>query len=280
MRLGTIRLDGNVTDTRAVRVEGGELVVLDFSDVGQLLAAEALEDVATLDGQRVPMAEADWAPLITEPGKIICVGVNYRDHAIEMGSELPKYPTCFSKFTEALIGANDDLHLPHPDVSVRNDWEAELCVVMGSHARHVTKEEAVDHVAGYTVFNDFSVRDWQKRTSQFLLGKTFEHASALGPVMTTADELGDGSGLAIRSAVNGVVKQESNTDQLVFGVAELISVISTAVTLAPGDLIATGTPGGVGAGRDPQEWLVDDDTLTITIEGIGEIENRCVVANL
>lgn len=280
MRLGTIRLDGNVTDTRAVRVEGGELVVLDFSDVGQLLAAEALEDVATLDGQRVPMAEADWAPLITEPGKIICVGVNYRDHAIEMGSELPKYPTCFSKFTEALIGANDDLHLPDPDVSVRNDWEAELCVVIGSHARHVTKEEAVDHVAGYTVFNDFSVRDWQKRTSQFLLGKTFEHASALGPVMTTADELGDGSGLAIRSAVNGVVKQESNTDQLVFGVAELISVISTAVTLAPGDLIATGTPGGVGAGRDPQEWLVDDDTLTITIEGIGEIENRCVVANL
>lgn len=277
MRLGTIRLNGNPYDTRAVRVEGDELVVLDFTDVGELLAAEATEYASTLDGERLPVAEADWAPVIPDPGKIICVGLNYRDHVLEMGHEPPEHPTCFAKFSEVLIGAHDDIHLPAADVSVRNDWEAELCVVIGSPARNVDESEALNYVAGYTAFNDFSVRDWQKRTSQFLLGKTFEHTAALGPVMTTVDELSDGSGLAISSAVNGVTKQQSNTDQLVFGVKELVAEISKAVTLMPGDLIATGTPGGVGAARTPPEWLVDDDMLTISIEGIGKIENRCIL---
>lgn len=277
MRLGTIRLNGNPLDTRAVRVDGSELVILDFADVGELLAAEANEYAATHDGERMPIGQADWAPVVPDPGKIICVGLNYRDHVIEMGSALPEHPTCFAKFTEVLIGANDDIHLPRADVSVRNDWEAELCVVIGSSARNVRESEALDYVAGYTAFNDFSVRDWQKRTSQFLLGKTFEHTAALGPVMVTVDELDDGTGLKISSAVNGVVKQQSNTDQLIFGVKQLVAEISKAVTLMPGDLIATGTPGGVGAARTPPEWLVDDDMLTISIEGIGEIENRCIL---
>ena len=276
MQLGTIRIDGS-DSTRAVRVDGDELVLLDADDVGQLLVTATPSDVEHLNGERVERATADWAPLVTSPDKIICVGLNYADHIAEMKAETPEFPTCFAKYSASLIGANDDLQLPRADVSVNNDAEAELCVVIGTSGRDISVDDAIDHVAGYTVFNDFSVRDWQKRTTQYLMGKTFEKASALGPVMTTTDELGNGSGLAISAAVNGVVKQASNTDQLVFDVVGLVSEISKAITLLPGDLIATGTPGGVGAARTPPEWLADGDELVITIEGIGEIRNRCVL---
>lgn len=275
MQLGTIRRAPTET-TAAVRVEGDELVLLDAPDVGQLLAAGGLESAREIDGERVDRSTADWAPLVARPNKIICVGLNYADHIAETNSVQPEFPNCFSKFSGALIGANDNLRLPPVDVSVKNDWEAELCVVIGKEGRGIAPSEAVDHVAGYTAFNDFSVRDWQKRTPQYLLGKTFEGASALGPVMTTTDELGDGSGLAISSSVNDEVKQSSNTDHLVFDVVHLVSELSKAITLLPGDLIATGTPGGVGAARNPPEWLVDGDELVITVEGIGELRNRCV----
>ena len=277
MKYATIRVDGG-TETSAVRVDGDELIILDYADVGALLRSDALEKAANADGERVSRAGADWAPLVTTPNKIICVGLNYADHIAEMGSVPPEFPTCFSKFSGALIGAHDDLQLPPPEISVRNDWEAELAIVIGQEGRAIPVDAALDHVAGYTAFNDFSVRDWQKRTSQFLIGKTFENASALGPAMTTTDELGDGSGLAISSAVNGEVKQSSNTDQLVFDVPHIVAEISKVITLLPGDIIATGTPGGVGAARTPSEWLVDGDELTITIEGIGEIQNRCTSA--
>lgn len=273
MQLGTVRHDDT---TRAVRVDGDELVLLEHGDVGDLLSTGGLEAARTADGERIPRQSADWAPVVLQPNKIICVGLNYADHVAEMGNAPPEHPTCFSKFSGALIGATDDLSLPAPSISTHNDWEAELAVIIGSQARKVSAEAALDHVAGYTAFNDFSVRDWQKRTSQFLLGKTFEGASALGPVMTTTDDLGDGSGLAVSSAVNGITKQSSNTDQLVFDVPYLVAEISKAITLHPGDVIATGTPGGVGAARTPPEWLVEGDELVITIEGIGEIRNTCV----
>ena len=278
MQLGTIRIDsgGNEARTAAVRVEGEEVVELGYGDVGELLRADALDDSRKADGARLPLAGVDWAPLVTAPSKILCIGMNYADHIAEMGNEPPAYPTVFSKFTSSLIGANDDIHLPATDVSVMNDWEAELCVVIGSPCRSVTPDSVLDYVAGYTAFNDFSVRDWQKRTSQFLLGKSFEHCSALGPVMTTADVLGDGGGLSIGSQVNGVEKQASNTDQLVFGVIDLVVEISKALTLLPGDLIATGTPGGVGLARTPPEFLEPGDELAITIDQIGEIRNSCV----
>ncbi len=273
MQFGTVR---TTTGTTAVRVEDDSLVALDFTDVGDVLRTGALDVAREADGERLDPASAEWASLVVRPSKIICVGLNYADHVAEMGSEPPAHPTCFSKFGEALIGANDDLQLPDPEVSTHNDWEAELAIVVGLPARRVKTEHALDYVAGYTAFNDFSVRDWQKRTSQFLLGKTFEGASALGPVLSTVDELGDGSGLAISSSVNGVTKQSSTTDQLVFDVRFLMAEISKAVTLMPGDIIATGTPGGVGAARTPPEWLVPGDELTITIEGIGTIQNTCV----
>ena len=274
MQLGTIRTDDGTT---AVRVDGDEVVLLSFTDVGEILREGSLAYASRANGDRLPIADVRWAPVVIEPNKIICVGMNYADHIAEMGNVAPTHPTYFSKFSGSLIGAYDDLQLPRPELSTQNDWEAELCVVIGEPARAISPNSAVNYIAGYTAMNDFSVRDWQKRTSQFLSGKTFESASALGPVMTTTDQLGDGSGLKISSSVNGEMKQLSNTSELVFDVPFLVSELSKVITLLPGDVIATGTPGGVGAGRDPQEWLANGDELSITIEGIGEIRNRCVL---
>lgn len=273
MKIGTMRINGA---TRVGLVEGDEVVIGDDIDVKQMLGAGRSVPFLTT-GERVSLDDVDWAPVVPEPNKIICVGLNYLDHIAEMGNTKPDAPTYFSKFSDALIGANDDIHLPDPAISTHNDWEVELCAVIGRPARHVREADAVSYVAGYTVFNDFSVRDFQRRSKQFLAGKTFEHASAVGPFMVTADELGDGSGLDVSTEVNGVVKQSSNTSELAFNVATLVSDLSQIITLLPGDLIATGTPGGVGAARTPPEWLVAGDEVVMSIEGIGELRNRCVV---
>ena len=249
--------------------------MLDSPDVGNLLL-EGVTNVGA-DGEILDLDGVEWAPLVTRPNKIICVGLNYRDHVEEMGRELPSAPTYFSKFSGALIGANDDLHLPPRSISTHNDWEAELAMIIGARARDVNVDDAYTYIAGFTVFNDFSVRDYQRRTTQFLAGKTFENASGLGPVLVTVDEIGDGSGLTISSSVNGHVKQQSNTDQLIFGPAELVADLSQIITLEPGDVIATGTPGGVGAARTPPDWLSDGDELVVTIEGIGSLRHRCVL---
>lgn len=274
MQFGTIR---HGDETRAVRLNPsqGQVEVLDSPDVGNLLL-EGVTNVGA-DGEILDLNGVEWAPLVTRPNKIICVGLNYRDHVEEMGRELPSAPTYFSKFSGALIGANDDLHLPPRSISTHNDWEAELAMIIGARARDVNVDDAYTYIAGFTVFNDFSVRDYQRRTTQFLAGKTFENASGLGPVLVTVDEIGDGSGLTISSSVNGHVKQQSNTDQLIFGPAELVADLSQIITLEPGDVIATGTPGGVGAARTPPDWLSDGDELVVTIEGIGSLRHRCVL---
>lgn len=273
MRLGTIR---TATGTRAVRAHDGHLTELPWDDVGQLLAADGVEQAREVEGETLPVADATWAPLVPNPDKIVCVGLNYRDHVEEMGRALPSHPTYFSKFRGALIGANDDIHLPDPAISTSIDWEAELCVVVGRRARHVDASEALSFIAGFTVLNDVSARDWQTRTTQFLAGKTFEAMTPVGPTMVTLDEVGDGTGLSIESRVDGEVKQSSNTDHLIFRPADLIADLSKIITLEPGDLIATGTPGGVGAGRSPQEWLSAGSELVTTISGVGELHNRCV----
>ncbi len=262
------RIDGTIDGT------GGdaEIVLLDHPDVGALLRSGA--DL-TRGGRSVPLAGATFAPVVTHPEKIICVGVNYADHIAEMGHEPPTAPTLFAKYRRALIGASDDITLPPPHISTSIDWEVELCVVIGKELRNASETEALDAVAGYTILNDVSVRDWQKRTSQFLAGKTFEGTTPVGPWMVTRDELGDGSGLAIRSEVNGVVKQDSNTSKLAIGVSEILSYLSTITTLDVGDIIATGTPGGVGAARTPPEWLAEGSEVRCSIEGIGELRNTC-----
>jgi acylpyruvate hydrolase len=185
--------------TRAGRIDGDDIVILDAADVGEVLRRGDVPET----GDAVPRAEADLAPLITAPDKIVCVGVNYLDHIEEMGRERPSAPTYFAKYATALIGATDDMILPSPDVSTHVDWEVELTIVIGRPVRHASPTEALNAVAGYTIMNDGSVRDFQRRTTQFLAGKMFEGLSPLGPVLVGTDQLGDGSGLEIRSEIDG-----------------------------------------------------------------------------
>jgi acylpyruvate hydrolase len=274
MRLATIRTgDG----THAVRVDGDTLVELDARDVGDLLRAGSavgmLEGVPT--GVEHDLATADFAPVVLDPGKIICLGLNYEDHILEMGRELPRYPTLFAKYTEALIGARDSIVLPR--VSDAVDWEVELALVIGQSVRHATAGEAADAIAGFTVANDISMRDYQSRTVEFLQGKTFEHSTPVGPWLVSPDEVGGVQpDLDVRCEVDGVLRQHSRTGKLVFTAVDVVRYMSDVVTLHPGDLVLTGTPGGVGHGMNPPVYLQPGQVVRTAIEGIGELVNRCV----
>ncbi|MFI1166930.1 fumarylacetoacetate hydrolase family protein [Streptomyces sp. NPDC020801] len=274
MRLATVR---HLTQTRAARQEGDEYVLLPYGDLGALLSSgedwRARAERET--GERIAVGDEIHAPLVPHPNKIVCLGLNYETHIREMGRDLPGYPTLFAKYDGSLIGAYDEVTLP--TVSDQVDWEAELGFVIGRTARHVPKEKALDHVAGYTVVNDVTVRDYQHRTREFLGGKTFEATTPVGPVLVTPDEFGGGEpDCEIRCEVDGEVMQRSRTSDLLFGVADIVSYVSDIITLLPGDLIATGTPGGVGAGRTPKVFLRPGQVLRTTIEGIGELRNACV----
>lgn len=274
MRLSTVRLqDGG---TAAARREGEEYVLLPFSDVGTLLGCgDWASRAAAVGGRRVPAFDSDLLTLVPHPNKIVCLGLNYASHIAEMGRPTPAYPTLFAKYDAALIG--DGAGIEMPSVSEQLDWEAELGVVIGSPGRDIDAGRALDHVAGYTVVNDVTVRDWQHRTREFLSGKTFEATTPVGPSLVTPDELPSGaSGLEIGCSVDGVMMQQSNTADLLFDVAHTIAYISQIITLVPGDLIATGTPGGVGAGRDPQVFLGAGQELRTWVEGVGHLHNPVV----
>jgi acylpyruvate hydrolase len=268
MQFATIRTDYGTT---AARLDGDVLVPLDAADVGEVLGGAARERAGA---PAVPAAEADFAPLVTRPGKIICVGLNYRAHILETGRELPEYPTLFAKFADTLLGPRDDLVLP--SVSDRVDWEVELGVVIGRPVYRATPEEAAASIAGYTVVNDVSMRDWQQRTLQWLQGKMFQHSTPVGPYLVTPDEVGHAADLEVRCEVDDAVMQQSRTSDLLFSPAEIISYASQAITLRPGDLIATGTPGGVGNARKPPVYLHPGNVLRTWIEGLGECVNHCV----
>ena len=276
MRLATVRTaDG----TRAARLEGDRLLLLRAPDVGVLLVstspASRLDTVMALESTgEIAFTDASFAPLVPNPEKIFCVGLNYRAHILEMSRELPDYPTLFAKFASGLIGAHDDLVLPL--VSKAVDWEVELGVVIGRRIRRATLEQAHDAIAGFTVVNDISMRDWQARTTQYLQGKAFDASTPVGPVLVTGDEIGDAVDLEVRCELDGIVMQRGRTSDLLFGPTAVVSYISQFATLCPGDLISTGTPGGVGAGRDPQVFLEPGQVLTTAIEGIGSCVNRCV----
>ncbi|MFG2056806.1 fumarylacetoacetate hydrolase family protein [Micromonospora sp. NPDC048930] len=275
MRLTTIRLDG---ETHAGRVDGSEIALLPFRDVGELLAAGPgwRERAAAPAARSVPLAEADFAPLTPRPEKIICVGVNYASHIAEVGLPTPEHLTIFAKYSRSLIGAYDDLVLPPQSHAV--DWEVELGVVIGSPVRHASAEEGLAAVAGYTVVNDVTMRDWQLRTSQFLQGKTFEGSTPVGPYLVTPDEVDHARDLDMTCAVDHTVMQKASTGELLFPVGEIIAYVSSIITLVPGDLIATGTPAGIGAARKPPVFLAAGQTLRTVIAGLGEQANRCVVA--
>ncbi|HYB17747.1 MAG TPA: fumarylacetoacetate hydrolase family protein [Streptosporangiaceae bacterium] len=272
MRLATIRTEYGTT---AARLEGEVLVTLDAADVGELLAVGGEGPGRTWEEKVViPVAEADFAPVVPRPGKVICVGLNYRAHIAETGRELPEYPTLFAKFADTLLGAQDDLVLP--SVSERVDWEVELGVVIGRPLYRATAEQAAAAIAGYTVINDVSMRDWQRRTSQFLQGKMFEHSTPTGPYLVTPDGLGNAADLEVRCEVDGAVVQQARTSDMLFGPAEIAAYASQVITLRPGDLIATGTPGGVGDARKPPVYLRPGNVLRTWIEGVGECVNHCV----
>ena len=271
MRFATIRTDHGTT---AARLDGDDLIPLDASDVGELLAGGGMANGQRAGGQAVPVAEADFAPVVTRPSKVICVGLNYRSHILETGRELPEYPTLFAKFADTLLGPLDDLVLP--SVSNRVDWEVELGVVIGQPVYRATPEAASAAIAGYTVINDVSMRDWQRRTLQWLAGKMFQHSTPAGPYLVTPDEVGDAADLEVRCEVDGTVMQQSRTSDLLFSPAQIVSYASQAITLQPGDLIATGTCGGVGDARKPPVYLQPGNVLRTWIEGLGECLNHCV----
>ncbi|MCW2943845.1 MAG: hpcE [Actinoallomurus sp.] len=262
MKLATLRTPRGTT---AVRVDGDTGVELGAPDVGVLLARPDWKTRAAADGPR--HALGDFAPVVPRPGKIICVGLNYRNHILEMGRELPEYPTLFAKYPEALIGAYDDIVLP----SANTDWEAELAVVVGTAVRHASEDEAAAAIAGYSVLNDVTARDFQYRTLQWLQGKTFEATTPFGPYLVTPDELP--ADLELVAEVDGEVVQRAGTSDLLFSPAELVRYISRILTLNPGDVIATGTPGGVGHAREPARYLTDGAKLVTRIGGIGELVN-------
>jgi acylpyruvate hydrolase len=250
-----------------VRIDGAIAVECPAADVGALLADPAWATVAAAATGRVhAVADLDYAPVVPRPSKIICVGLNYRSHITEMGRELPAYPTLFAKYPEAVIGANDTLTLPPESDEI--DWEAELAVVIGRPTRHVDRGGATQAIAGYTIINDVTLRDWQFRTREWLQGKTFEATAPFGPHLVTPDELA--ADAAISCLLDGEVVQESTIADLLFDAADLVSYISTILTLNPGDVIATGTTGGVGHARKPPRYLQDGHTLVTRIDGIGE----------
>ena len=273
MKLATIRIDGRTT---AVRVEGDALVDLGLPDVGAVLASPGgLETAARTAGARSSAAGVVFAPLVPRPGKVICVGLNYQKHIKEMGRDLPEYPTLFAKFTDALIGAHDDIH--RPAETDQFDWEAELALVVGRPVRRADEAEAAAAIAGFTVLNDITCRDWQFRTREWLQGKNWDSTTPLGPYLVTSDEVGGSRpALDIRCEVNGQLMQQDNTGDLLFDPVDLVRYVSAMIRLNPGDIIATGTPGGVGHARKPQVFLRAGDTVVTEIAGVGRLENHVI----
>ncbi|WP_369227245.1 fumarylacetoacetate hydrolase family protein [Streptomyces sp. R39] len=275
MKLATLRTaDG----TRAVRLDGDLLVDLGYADLGELFAEEDWQDkAAAASGTAYPVEGADFAPVVPNPSKVVCVGHNYTNHIKEMGRGLPDYPTLFPKFADTLLGAGDDIVKPAETGAL--DWEVELAVVIGKAVRRADERQAADAIAGFTVMNDISVRDWQFRTIEWTQGKIWEATTPVGPYVVTPDEIGGvRPALQVRTTVDGQVRQQDDTGTLLFDPVFLVQYISTVITLRPGDIIATGTPAGVGNARDPKVFLLPGQTVVTEIAGLGACTNKVVEA--
>lgn len=277
MKLATLRTDGT---TKAVRLDGDVLIDLGVPDVGTLLGRDdwAVRAAAASAGNSAtyPAEGAEYAPVVPQPSKVICVGLNYRTHITEMGRDLPEHPTLFAKFADSLIGAGDDIL--RPDETEQFDWEVELAVVIGKRVRRARGEEAEQAIAGFTVLNDITCRDWQFRTREWLQGKMWDSSTPVGPFLVTPDELPGGvrPALDVRLTVDGEVMQSDTTADLLFDPVALVEYVSTITRLNPGDIIATGTPGGVGHARKPGRYLLGGESVVAEIDGLGRLENRVV----
>ena len=246
--------------------------MLDFLEAGPK-ALEAAH-TAIAKGPRLPLADVRLEAPIARPPKFLAVGLNYADHVAESGLEVPEHPTIFNKQSTCVVGPTDAIHVPRASHVV--DYEGELGFVIGRRCRHVSRDDASEVIAGYLVVNDVSVRDWQLRIPTWTMGKSFDTHGPIGPWIVTPDELTDPHRLDLRTWVNGELRQESNTKELIFDCFALVEHFSTAFTLEPGDIVATGTPSGVGITRKPPQLLKDGDVVRIEIEGIGAIENPVI----
>ncbi|MFJ4156270.1 fumarylacetoacetate hydrolase family protein [Pseudomonas sp. NPDC089752] len=255
----------------------GRILGRKYPDLKALLSSETgLAELQELlpDAPGVPVRAAQWLPPIPNPDKVLCVGLNYAKHIEETGREVPKYPTLFTRFANAQVGHGEPL--VKPTASDAFDFEGELAIVIGKGGRHISAANALDHVLGYSLFNDGSIRDWQRHTLQFTAGKNFVASGSFGPWIVTKDEVPDVNQLRLITRLNGVEVQNSGIDDLLFKIADLIAYISTFSELVPGDVIATGTPGGVGAFREPPLWMKAGDLVEVEVEGIGLLSNRVI----
>lgn len=263
---------------RAAVVRDGELI--DVADaIGEgpesvrgLLGAGPLDLIAEATAgaeATLALADAELLPPVPNPQKIVCIGLNYADHAAEAQQEAPPVPTFFAKFANALVP--DGAAVPMPSSSDKIDFEAEVAFVIGRAAKDVAAADALDHVAGYTLLNDLSARDLQFQTPQWLPGKVFDGSAPCGPELVTPDEVGDPAAIGIALDLNGERMQESSTEHLIFGIAELLAHLSTLMTLVPGDIVSTGTPAGIGATRDPRIWLKPGDEMVVSSPQLGEL---------
>lgn len=277
MRLASYRANGRSTYGAVLDggiVDLGALFGAQYPDLRSLLAADAVGR-ARLAAQSRPadhrLEHVEWLPVIPNPAKIICVGLNYEEHRLETGREKSAHPSLFTRYADTQVGAGAPLIRPRE--SERFDYEVELAVIIGKPGRRISETDAWTHIAGYSIYNDASVRDFQHHTGQWTPGKNFPGTGAFGPWMVTADEIPPATELALSTRLNGKEVQRSTTTHMIFGVAELIRYISTFTRLEAGDVIATGTPGGVGARRTPPLWMKDGDTVELEIERIGVLRN-------
>jgi 2-keto-4-pentenoate hydratase/2-oxohepta-3-ene-1,7-dioic acid hydratase in catechol pathway len=281
LRFVTFQLDTNIEPGVLV---GGQIIGLRGAGFDSVLAvieggADALDRVNRWVKRPISSALPDMAAValrapILRPPKIVCIGLNYRDHAAETRLPIPEVPVVFSKYPTAVTGPGQPIVLPAN--SAKPDYEAELVVVIGKRGRHVRAADWRQYVFGYTMMNDVSARDFQMATSQWMMGKTFDTFAPFGPAIVTADEVADPQNLGISLTLNGEVMQNSNTSQMIFQVPRLIEFLSSVFTLEPGDIIATGTPAGVGFARKPPVWLRAGDEVTVRVEGLGELTNPVV----
>jgi acylpyruvate hydrolase len=245
--------------------------------VGNAQSLQAAAVAIARYGQHLNPGELTYLPPIQRPGKILCIGLNYVDHSLESGFELPSYPTVFARFATSLVG--HAAPILRPSISEQLDWEGELAVVIGRGGREIARSEALSHVGGYSIFNDASIRDYQFKTTQWTMGKNFDATGAMGPVLVTPDEVPPGCrGVRLTTSLNGTIVQNASTHDLVFDVATLIHLLSQVMTLEAGDVISTGTPAGVGVARKPPVFMTHGDRCEVSIEGIGTLANPIVAA--
>lgn len=271
MKFGQILSHGKPV---AVIEQGSRWYQLDKPLADYLISSDVQSISAEQVGSKpLDLSEDDFICPLSNVSRVLCVGLNFTDHAKEVGAEAPSHPTIFTKFGNALIGPGEKIQMPAESNKI--DWEVELCAVIGKEGRRIPVEKAEEHLLGYTVLNDVSVRDWQGRTSEWFQGKNWDSMTPFGPIIVSPDELDIAGGLAMTCTVDGEARQQGSTANLIFRPAEVISYISTFMTLQPGDLIALGTPAGVGLSLRPRKWLAPGQTVVTEIEGIGRLTNVC-----